>query len=183
MQECGFTTTRILSYKGRINDTVLIRENTDQSKTVFSHIFLQCIAFRDMFSLFKIMFLRDTIGFLLFNFRGCKINVFNMFWCRSFDQTSFCWVGLKERNRYFSYCKKLCYFSLSFPKYDSSNAFLLLRLPRNSSEFSWLLRKLIFFVYFFLGHHLFSTHTKFHEKLILLTPDTHTYRCVLGVRG
>lgn len=79
MQECGFTTTRILSYKGRINDTVLIRENTDQSKTVFSHIFLQCIAFRDMFSLFEIMFLRDTIGFLLFNFRGCKINVFNMF--------------------------------------------------------------------------------------------------------
>ena len=110
----------------------------------------------------------DTIGFLLFNFRGCKINVFNMFWCRSLDQTSFCWVGLKERKRFFSYCKNLCYFSLSFPKYDSSNAFLLLRLPRNSSEFSWLLRKLIFFVHFFLGHHSFSTHTKFHEKLILL---------------
>ena len=71
---------RLVFCRIRAESTILfLYGNTDQSKTVFSHIFLQCIAFLDMFSLFEIMFLRDTIGFLLFNFRGYKINVFNMF--------------------------------------------------------------------------------------------------------
>ena len=38
MRECGFSLTRILPYKDRIYDSVLIRENTGQWKPVFSHI-------------------------------------------------------------------------------------------------------------------------------------------------
>ena len=38
MQECGFLRTRILLYKERIVDSVLIRENTGQWKPVFSHV-------------------------------------------------------------------------------------------------------------------------------------------------
>ena len=38
MQEYGFPLTRILPYKDRIYDSVLIRENTGQWKPVFLHI-------------------------------------------------------------------------------------------------------------------------------------------------
>ena len=34
----GFSLTRILSYKGRIVDSILIRENAGQCKPVFWHI-------------------------------------------------------------------------------------------------------------------------------------------------
>ena len=38
MREYEFLLTRILPYKGKIYDFVLIRENTGQRKPVFSHI-------------------------------------------------------------------------------------------------------------------------------------------------
>ena len=38
MRECEFSLTRILLYKDKVVDSVLIWENTGQSKPVFSHI-------------------------------------------------------------------------------------------------------------------------------------------------
>ena len=38
MREYGFSLTRILPYKDKIYDSVPLRENTGQSKHVFSHI-------------------------------------------------------------------------------------------------------------------------------------------------
>ena len=38
MREYGFSLTCILLYKGRIYDSVFIRENTSQQKPVYSHI-------------------------------------------------------------------------------------------------------------------------------------------------
>ena len=38
MREYGFSVTRILPYKDKIVDFVLIRENTGHSKPVFLHI-------------------------------------------------------------------------------------------------------------------------------------------------
>ena len=38
MRECGFSLTRILPYKDRMVDSILIRENAGQYKPVFSHI-------------------------------------------------------------------------------------------------------------------------------------------------
>ena len=38
MREYGFSLTRILPYKDKIYDSVLVRENTGQWKAVFSHI-------------------------------------------------------------------------------------------------------------------------------------------------
>ena len=38
MRESGFSLTRILPYKDRIGDSILIRENKGQRKPAFSHV-------------------------------------------------------------------------------------------------------------------------------------------------
>ena len=46
---------------------------------------------------------------------------------------------------------------------------------RNTGEkFNWFID---------IRHHRFSTYAKFSEKLTFLTPETHTYVCVSGVRN
>ena len=42
MREYGFSVTRILPYKDKLVDFVLIRENTGHLKPAFSHI-LRCV--------------------------------------------------------------------------------------------------------------------------------------------
>ena len=55
MREYGFSLIRILAYKDRIYDSILIRENTGQQNPVFSHI-LGSVHLKTIGSIMKFMF-------------------------------------------------------------------------------------------------------------------------------